>query len=188
MKPFLAAILAAAFVVGTAAAQEQEEGLLERIFSKSKTDETDPMQNKQFGGTNRFASEEFQSATFDGVKPAETKDYTTRSFFGVKNPWFGNKIFDAPTDKLSQKSDGSADKTFSTADFLAKSYETGEDESRLAETRVPTALEPREFAVFDPRSRQSDSTQEMQGFVNNLSQDLSIEDVRALLNKGQDTQ
>jgi hypothetical protein len=146
------------------------------------------MQNKSFGGTSDFAAKTYDAAAYSGVKSAENKEFETKSFLGIKNPWFGKAVYEAPTDRLSQKSDRSADDTFDVGDYATAAYDTREDESALADTPVPTALRPREFAVFDPRSRQSESTQEMQGFVNNLDQDLSIDDVRALLNKGQETQ
>ncbi len=188
MKPLpLAALASLVLLGGHAVAQEQERGI-QRIFSAAATDRVDGMQNKSFGGATDFAAKTYAADTYSGVQSAEIKEFTTKSFFGIKNPWFGKAVYEAPTDQLSQKTDRAAADAFDVNDYATAEYDTRKGESEYTETPVPTALRPREFAVFDPRSRESASTREMQGFVNNLDQDLSIDDVRALLNKGQETQ
>ncbi len=153
MKFLPAAALLLVLAAGDAPAQEQEKGM-DRIFSKARADQVDVMQNKSFGGTSDFAAKQYDAAAYSGVKSAEIKEFATKSFFGIKNPWFGKAVFEAPTDRLSQKSDRAADETFDATSYATAEYDTRKGESSLAETAVPTALQPREFAVFDPRSRQ----------------------------------
>lgn len=59
---------------------------------------SNPLQNKSFSKTSPMGPKTASVADegFAGVKDARIKDYAvTRSFFGIKNPWFGNKVFGA---------------------------------------------------------------------------------------------
>jgi hypothetical protein len=75
-----------------ASAQVQEQGMMERIMNPDR-ERANPMGAKAFG-SKPFAGREFAAARgYGGVKPARTRDFVTREFLGIRNPWFGKKVF-----------------------------------------------------------------------------------------------
>ncbi len=128
MKPLPLAALASLLLAASAPAQEQEK-VIERSFMKLRSGDVDKMQDKTFGGASGFSAKTYDAAAYSGVKSAEIKKFETKSFFGIKNPWFGKTVFEAPTDRLSQKSDRAADDTFDTDAYATTGYDTREGES-----------------------------------------------------------
>lgn len=77
----------------TAAAQQQDQQMMERIMNPER-DRANPMGAKAFEG-RPFSGREFAGARdYHGVKSARTKEFATREFLGIRNPWFGRKIFE----------------------------------------------------------------------------------------------
>jgi hypothetical protein len=77
---------------GTAVAQEQEQRMMERIMNPDR-DRANPMGAKAFA-SKPFEGREFRdTGAYTGVKSARTKEYTTREFLGIRNPWFGKKVY-----------------------------------------------------------------------------------------------
>lgn len=186
MKVLPTILLTTLLVSAAAVAQEQEAGMMERSLDKARNGAASPMQSKEFSGASAFAAKEYGATNYAGIKDANTKEFTTKSFFGIKNPWFGREVYDSGVDKLSQKTDRSANDAFSTDTFATADYESANKDSGFEDKPTPRAETPREFAVFDPFKRRSDTTAGLQEFTDTFERDLSIEDVRALLNKGQD--
>lgn len=66
--------------------------MLDRIMNPDR-DRANPM------GAKEFTSKPFEGRTFEGageftgVKSARTKEFVTREFLGIRNPWFGKKVF-----------------------------------------------------------------------------------------------
>jgi hypothetical protein len=78
---------------GPLAAQEQEQRMMDRIMNP-KVDQANPMGDKTFSGT-AFSAKKFDAGgEYRGVKAARTNEYTTRKFLGIRNPWFGKKVFE----------------------------------------------------------------------------------------------
>lgn len=67
--------------------------MMDRIMNP-RVDKENPMGEKAFKAAP-FSSREFQGAKgYGGVKSAGTKEFGTRSFFGIRNPWFGRKVYE----------------------------------------------------------------------------------------------
>ena len=75
---FRALIVAILFAV-PAAAQQQEQGMMDRIMNPNR-DRANPMGEKAFS-SSPFAASEFRgSREYGGLKSAPTKEYATRVF------------------------------------------------------------------------------------------------------------
>ena len=76
----------------TAVAQQQEQGMMNRILNPDR-DRANPMGEKAFTG-KPFEGRAFAgTGEYTGVKSARTKEFTTREFLGIRNPWFGKKVY-----------------------------------------------------------------------------------------------
>lgn len=64
--------------------------MMERLLNPNR-EKSNPMGEKAYQG-RAFASREFAAGSYTGVKSAEAKGFTTRSFLGIRNPWFGRKV------------------------------------------------------------------------------------------------
>jgi len=191
----------ALFAMAMAAhAQQQEQGMLDRIDAnwrkgidamggqtpgkkgrKAKADPalTSEFQSKKFEGTT-FASKSYDTGAFQGTKSAELKTFETRSFFGIKNPWFGRKVFATDKSSLAGREAEEAKRDFQAGAYSTDKYsQTGKKDELTANTVLPTAATPREYR--GPEKSKKDGIDK---FTQNLSKDLSIDDVRDLLNKG----
>jgi hypothetical protein len=92
--------------VATGFSQVQERKLMDR-FLKPNMELGNPLQAKSFAEGRsvalRKASESRDS--YAGVRDAYIKDFAyTRSFFGIKNPWLGGKLYDTKNASLLTKS------------------------------------------------------------------------------------
>jgi len=99
VKTILTAALLFSFLV-SGFSQTQEAKLYDRIM-KPNMQLGNSLRNKSFSGTAVVPLRASPAAgqSFYGVKDATVKDFSTRSFLGLKNPWFGSKVFatkDAP--------------------------------------------------------------------------------------------
>jgi hypothetical protein len=192
--PLLLAFLA----TGTLAhAQQQEAGIVGRIFSKADTArqavnasavdpkaKADPALTSSLG-TRKFESSAFSARTFDagtfhGTRSATTGTYETRSFFGIKNPWFGRKVFATTSSSLTERDAPGADRAYRSGAFTVKDYATaGKTDGMVDDAVLPSAAAPREYRGPERNKRNG-----IDQFTQNLSKDLTIDDVRDLLNKG----
>lgn len=67
--------------------------MMERIM-RPNLEQANPMGSKSFKGAS-FSAGAFQGAgSYNGVKTAPTKTFGTRSFLGIRNPWFGKKVYE----------------------------------------------------------------------------------------------
>jgi hypothetical protein len=73
-------------------AQQQEQRMLDRIMNPDR-DRANPMGAKEFT-SKPFEGRKFEgTGEFTGVKSARTKEFVTREFLGIRNPWLGKKVF-----------------------------------------------------------------------------------------------
>jgi len=95
VKTVLITFLLAASIV-SAFSQTQERQLLDRVM-KPDMELGNPLQNKAFSGESTLSAKTSPVASneYPGLKDARVRDFTTRSFFGIKNPWFGGKVYKA---------------------------------------------------------------------------------------------
>lgn len=65
---------------------------MERIMNPDR-DRANPMGEKAFTG-KPFEGRTFSATEeYAGVKPARTREFATREFLGIRNPWFGKKVY-----------------------------------------------------------------------------------------------
>ncbi|MEX1111467.1 MAG: hypothetical protein WEB31_06665 [Chthoniobacterales bacterium] len=152
-------------------AQEQEQRMMDRIMNP-KVEEANPMGAKAFSSTS-FSLKKFEgSGEYRGVKPARTKEYTTRKFLGIRNPWFGRKVYETGAARELTKYVLS-DKEFASRTVDPKS---APEEGREA-LQFDGEVDTRQF-LGRGKSQASLSQAYGQG-----SAPLSLDDVRELLNR-----
>jgi hypothetical protein len=174
-----------------ARAQQQEPELLARIDSEtmramkamdvhSKGDAAlmNPMQKMAFN-TSSVGTKTFSTSQFTGVKDAGVKTFETHSFLGIKNPWLGSKVYDTYAAGLANQTARESSEQYKTQAYEVRDFEK-EHKGDLRDTsaEVPTDTQPRQYLI--PGKRQS----ALDRFTENLHKDLTIDDVRDLLNKG----
>ena len=151
-------------------------GLYERSQAKPDMGRINPMQNKAFDPAGSLALREAKGLDRSaGVNRSfETeKARTVRSFFGIKNPWLGKKVFAVPAKRkeTKEKFDVRA-ANVPGQDFAAKPFY---DDSKEAPVRG------------DYATRKANFSGSAQGAVSQIGktakQNLTVEDVREILNK-----
>lgn len=135
--------------------------------------------NKDFGAAS-FDTKKYGTTSF-GTKSAEQKAYVTKSFFGLKNPWFGRKVFDTPASSLTSRTARESQEQFKTDAFAVKQFEKA-TKGDLADSSATVTAEDQPRPYLVPGKTQ----QGIDKFTENLKKDLTIDDVRDLLNKGTD--
>lgn len=126
-----------------------------------KTFEAAPFASKEFGATRGYS----------GVKSATTKEFGTRSFFGIRNPWFGKKTYETQAAReltryvLSDKS------------FASRAVDTkaARDAGKRA-AGVDGAVDTRDFLARGKSQKSLDNTYPS-------GKSLSLDEVRELLNR-----
>lgn len=182
---------------GVALAQQQEQGLLERIDAnrrkaldamkadgkpkkrkKSDTSLVSPLASRSFETGSKTGIKTFNTDKYGGTKDASVKTYATRSFLGVKNPWFGRKVYETNASALAKRDASDARRQFETDAYETKKFGPADKDSGDAQVEVPARAEPRPYLVAPKAQGGVDQ------FTQNLKKDLSIDDVRDLLNRG----
>jgi hypothetical protein len=153
-------------------AQQQEQRMLDRIMNPDR-DRANPMGAKAFT-SKPYEGREFRGISeFTGVKTAQTKEYTTREFLGIRNPWFGKKVY---------ATEGAQDlRPYAVADreYSSRAVETGtvRDGGRAANVRSNTEAEAGRRFLGRGKSQDSiNAAYPSQGA-------LTIDEVRELLNR-----
>lgn len=179
------------------AAQQQEEGLLDRIqSSRNKAmqaindyySQPKPTLKRDRSLDSQFAGKKFGEGKITNLsKKAELKRFraeskyasetyrTTRSFLGIKNPWFGTKVHSTESSPLLSKS---------LVKSLEKSYVIKDQAPVEAFYQADKRAErhAREVTTKTFLGRGS-----AQGAIDQISEkankEMTIEDVRTILNK-----
>ena len=87
------ALLLAMLFAASVHAQQQEQTMMDRI-TKPNMDQRNSMGEKAFSGAG-YSTTQFRGAgTYNGIKNAQTKTFGTRVFLGIRNPWFGKKVYE----------------------------------------------------------------------------------------------
>jgi hypothetical protein len=75
----------------SAPAQEQDQRMMDRILNPDR-ERKNEMSGKSFEG-REFSGKKFSTGDgYTGVKSVQSKEFNTRTFLGIKNPWFGKKV------------------------------------------------------------------------------------------------
>lgn len=172
-------ILASLLTAGVALAQEQEKGMLERIQNtRPDSKVVNPMQNQAFSAGG-FATKSFGAGEYGGVKSASIKTFETHSFFGIKNPWFGRTVFETSAENLGKRGARESRDQYKASAYAVQQFaKAGKPDLADTTTAVPNAAQPRPYLI--PGKTQSG----VDKFTQNLQKELTIDDVRDLLNKG----
>jgi hypothetical protein len=175
VKGSVKTILTAALLFASLASgfsQTQEAKLVDRIM-KPNMAKSNPLGNKAFAGTTAvpLGSSSAVGQTFQGVKDATVKDFSTRSFLGLKNPWFGSRVFSTKAEAQMSAYDvkqAGFNKSVDTA-----GYHGATKDPNLGSPVVPLATYIPAPAAQGAVSRISDK----------VTEKMTIDDVRELLNK-----
>jgi hypothetical protein len=159
----------------SAGAQEQEKKLLDRIQNPDRT-LANSMQGKSYGATGTAATAPFQGGarSFSGGDKAAVKSFTdTRSFFGIKNPWFGSKVHTTRESPLVKKgSQALVERAFPVSNADTRTSPLASKKSPSATGTVPTG----EFALRGAAQGALDTV------TDKVHRKMTIDDVRELLN------
>lgn len=154
-------------------AQQQERTLLERINRPDTTLESS-MQGKVFGGgggvrvKDSAVVREFSGAN----REAGLKEFGgTRSFFGIKNPWFGKRTFE--TGQAAMVRDAGISREFATRGARTREFAAAEQSANLGESKTPV----RPFLV------RGEAQGALDGISDKVKKEMTIDEVRELLNK-----
>lgn len=166
---FRALLVAILFAVPVLA-QEQEQTMMDRILNP-KADKENPMGAKEFNAAP-FAASDFHGAKdYSGVKSASTKEFRTRVFFGIRNPWFGKKVYETQAARELTRYVLS-DKAFASRAVEPKAAR----DAKKRAAGVDGSVDARDFLARG----------KSQGSLNNAHSTgpaLSIDEVRELLNR-----
>jgi len=157
--------------------QQQEQSINQRLklqMDDYRNGKESPMNSKAFAGNSTLnikGSQTEKASAYLGAKKFGGSDsFTTRDFFGLKNPWFGKKVYNSDAASLWSKSlVANADKKFAVSATSEKAYK---DATKQAQKSTPVV----EQKPFIPRGA-------AQGALDKANKDLSIDDVRSILNK-----
>jgi len=166
----LASLLFASLASGFS--QTQEAKLMDRIM-KPNRDLGNPLQNKSFAATGSIPLNSSPAAGQGGygTKDAAVKEFSTRSFLGLKNPWFGSKVFatkGAASMPFYDVKSAGFNKTANTTAFYS-----GTKTASLGSPIVPVTTFVPAPAAQGAVSRISDK----------INDKMTIDEVRELLNK-----
>ena len=173
LAPALIATLALPAFLG---AQEQERKLIDRI-QRPNTELTNPLQGKTFLGGGGVEMKEAATGrgAYAGVKSAPMKEFSgTRSFFGIKNPWFGNRVFETKSASLSGGGGlGKLDAAYPVRDAATQEFSSSEKKANLGTSEVPVR----------PFLDRGESQGAFEQLTEKIHKEMTIDDIRELLNK-----
>lgn len=182
MRPVCTLLLSLMALAPALALDGPERGLAERLnyrppmigekITKENQAWTNPLASKKFEGGNGM---DLKKKSTDEKSTFATKDFTsekfqTRSFLGIKNPWFGNKVYDTKSDYWAKEASQEKDKKFAVDEARMKSFEQGKKEAVLNGSTIETK-------TFTERGRAQGALKDDQ------RENLTIDDVREILNK-----
>lgn len=170
LAPALIAILALPIPLR---AQQQERKLLDRI-QRPNMELTNPMQAKSFegGGGMEMKSASIGKTPYDAGKTANLKEFSgTRSFLGIKNPWFGNRVFETKAAPLTGLANFNS--SFQVRDAAVGGFSASDKKARV----VSSDLNLRPFLISGK------SAQGLDQISDKISKEMTIDDIREILNK-----
>jgi len=158
-----------------AQAQQQDKKLMDRI-QRPDMQLGSPLQTKSFAGAQdlKIQSSAASNKTFGVAEASNLKVFQgSRSFFGIKNPWFGQRTYDAKTADLTSRGGAEIAKSYRVKETAVSSYSASARKANPSAAEVP--LKP--FLV--PGEAQG----AMQQISDKVRKEMTIDDVRELLNK-----
>ncbi|MFM8364100.1 MAG: hypothetical protein ACKOAS_03010 [Verrucomicrobiota bacterium] len=174
MKTSLTAAFAAMALPALLCAQEQERKLLDRI-QRPDMELSNPMQKKSFERDGGVSIREAPIArAYAGTKDATAKEFAgTKSFFGIKNPWFGNRVFEAREAPLMARGGGNLAAAYPVRDARVGDYKDSTKKAALGQS----VTEVRPFLA------QGGAQGSLDQISDKIRKEMTIDEVRELLNK-----
>lgn len=170
LAPAFLALLAFPALVG---AQQQEQTLLDRI-NRPNMELANPMQKKSFigGGGVQMREAAVGKTAFDAGKSARLKEFSgARSFLGIKNPWFGNRVYETKTASLPGSS--KFDSSYPVRGAAVGGFSSSDKKASMA----TSDLNLRPFLL------QGGAQGGLDQISDKISKEMTIDDIRELLNK-----
>lgn len=156
--------------------QQQEKKLMDRINSPDRQ-QASIFQNKLFLSSNgvNVGKTSYADTSFFGAKSYNSKTFLgERSFLGIKNPWFGNKVFGSNGADISKKTVFfDSQKSFAVSQTSITGYSNANKDAYLASADVPV----RSFLNKGAKQNEFDDISAK------TKKELTIDEVREMLNK-----
>lgn len=167
------------FFAVNAAAQQKEKTMMERFFNPDMNLKSS-FEGRAYEGKS-FSSREFRGADgYTGVKSAQTKEFKTRKFLGISNPWFGKKAYETDAAR-DLREYALADRGFSTKSVATKaSYDARREAPPSGKTEADATRS------FLGRGKSQSSLSASNGSLSSSISSpgaLSMEEVREILNR-----
>lgn len=156
-------------------AQEQEKKLLDRI-QRPDMQLASPLQAKAFSGVSGVGmkTSSFANKTHGTSQSGMIRDFPgTRSFLGIKNPWFGQRSYEAKSALLSSRLGLDISETYALKSAATDSFSGLTKKANT--TKQPVSTKP--FLV------QGEAQGSLQQISDKVKKQMTIDDVRELLNK-----
>jgi hypothetical protein len=157
-------------------AQQEDKKFLERILAKPDMSLINPMNEKKFdGGGFRLKKNATGTPSFVYDQKLSTEKYRNiRSFLGLKNPWFGKKIYESNPASLSSKAlIANAETKISVESAKTEKFYQADKKAAKREEPIKTA------AYLGRGSAQGRLDQ----ISDKIDKTMTIEEVREILNK-----
>lgn len=135
-------------------------------------------QSKSYTGSSgtKFKSSPLSEKSYGANESPLTKEFSgSRSFLGIKNPWFGQRIFAAKPATLISRTGFDPSKSYDVQRASTATYVAASKKANSSKTEVL----PKPFLV------QGGAQGAMQQISDKVKKEMTIDDVRELLNKPQ---
>jgi hypothetical protein len=163
------------FSIQPLCAQEQEKKLLDRI-QKPDMQLGNPLQSKAFAGVSGAGvkTSSFANKTHGTTQSGAYREFSgTRSFLGIKNPWFGQRSYDAKSALLSSRLGLDTSKSYALKPAATESFSDVSKKANATKQPIPTK----------PFQVQGEVQGALQQISEKVKKEMTIDDVRELLNK-----
>ena len=168
-------IVLSLFAVESLYAQEQEKKLLDRI-QRPNMQQGNPLQSKAFAGVSGSGvkTSSFADKTHGTARSGTLREFSgARSFLGIKNPWFGQSVYDAKSALLSSRMGFDTSKSYALKPAATGSFSDASKKANATKPQVPTT----------PFQVQGEAQGALQQISDKVKKEMTIDDVRELLNK-----
>lgn len=157
-------------------AQKDEKKLLERVLAKPDMSLLNPMNGKKFDGGGFLLKESPSGpSSFMYEQKLSTDRYrNVRSFLGVKNPWFGKKVYESNQASLWSKT------LVVNADTKIPAESARTEKFYQAEKEASRRREPVRTSSY---LGQGSSQGRLDQISDKIDKNMTIEQVREMLNK-----
>jgi hypothetical protein len=159
-----------------AVAQEQERRLWDRLQNPDMTKES-PIKPKPFN-SDSVSANPGNPVRAGVVQVRESsmanRDAATKSFLGIKNPWFGNTVFDTGSSSLASREAREAVKDFAVGEPAA---------ARAFPFSKPAANEKKPEVATSAFAGRGTAQGSLDQITDKIKKEMTVDEIRDLLNK-----